>query len=391
MLKKIDYYILRNTIVPLLATLGVAALLLLLEKMLSLFDFVINQGGPIDVVWQMLGNLMPQYLTLVIPLAMFLGVLLAVRKFALSGELDAFLSCGLSLHRLLLPSFLIALTLLVVNIIVVGFVQPYSKYAYEELIFDVRSGALGAAIKSNEFTNLGEGLTLRIEESRNSGRELIDIFAQKEDTDGHIFSVSAKSGNFFASPDQKYIILRLYEGSLIDFDASQDRPRILNFDMHDLPLEVPMFEQFRNRGDEAAEMTFLELWVERGNGDTAVISTLHSRAARALSILIVPFLAVPLGLVAKRSGRALGISVGVFLLLLYHKVLEFGLDFAAEGSIDPLLSIWLPTVLFVLLTARLNYIGAYKVGGTPLKTLEMISEVIAEFATKIFKKLKMAS
>jgi lipopolysaccharide export system permease protein len=152
-----------------------------------------------------------------------------------------------------------------------------------------------------------------------------------------------------------------------------------------------MFEQFRNRGDEAAEMTFLELWAERGNGDTAVISTLHSRAARALSILIVPFLAVPLGLVAKRSGRALGISVGVFLLLLYHKVLEFGLDFAAEGSIDPMLSIWLPTVLFVLLTARLSYIGAYKVGGTPLKTLEMISEVIAEFATKIFKKLKMAS
>jgi lipopolysaccharide export system permease protein len=138
-------------------------------------------------------------------------------------------------------------------------------------------------------------------------------------------------------------------------------------------------------------MTFLELWAERSNGDTAVISTLHSRAARALSILIVPFLAVPLGLVAKRSGRALGISVGVFLLLLYHKVLEFGLDFAAEGSIDPMLSIWLPTVLFVLLTARLSYIGAYKVGGTPLKTLEMISEVIAEFATKIFKKLKMAS
>ena len=127
MLKKIDYYILKNTIVPLFATLGVSALLLLLEKMLSLFDFVINQGGPIDVVWQMLGNLMPQYLTLVIPLAMFLGVLLAIRKFALSSELDAFLSCGLSLHRLLVPSFLIALTLLAVNIMVVGFVPPYSK------------------------------------------------------------------------------------------------------------------------------------------------------------------------------------------------------------------------------------------------------------------------
>ena len=388
MFNKIDFYILRSTVVPLLATLGIAALLLLLEKMLSLFDFVINQGGPIDIVWQMLGNLMPQYLTLVIPLAMFLGVLLAIRKLALSSELDALLSCGLSLHRLLVPSIFIATILLAINVIVVGFVQPYSLYAYEELIFDVRSGALGAAIKSNEFTNLGDGLTLRIEESQNSGRELIDIFAQKEDADGHIFSVSAKKGSFFASPDQKYIILRLFDGSLIDFDASQDRPRILNFDMHDLPLEVPMFEQFRSRGDEANEMTYVELWDRRNEGNTAITATLHSRAARALSILIVPFLAVPLGLVAKRSGRALGISVGVFILLLYHKVLEFGLDFAAEGSLDPLLSIWFPTAIFMGVTARLYYVGAYQVGGVPLRNLELVSEVITEAVVKIFKRLK---
>ncbi len=391
MLNKIDFYILRNTLVPLIATLGISALLLLLEKMLSLFDFVINQGGPIDVVWQMLGNLMPGYLTLVIPLAMFLGVLLAIRKFALSSELDAFLSCGLSLHRLLVPSILIALMLLIVNILVVGFVQPYSKYAYEELIFDVRSGALGAAIKSNEFTDLGEGLTLRIEESQNSGRELLDIFAQKEDADGHIFSVSAKKGSFFASPDQKYIILRLFDGTLIDFDASQNRPRILNFDMHDLPLEVPMFEQFRNRGDDAEEMTYAELWAERDSGDSAVIAMLHTRAARALSILIVPFLAVPLGLVAKRSGRALGISVGVFILLLYHKVLEFGYDFAADGSLSPYMSIWLPTAIFVAVTARLYYVGAYQVGGVPLRNLEIISDIIVEAISKMFRRLRAAN
>ncbi len=390
MIKKIDLYILRNTIVPLFATLGISALLLLLEKMLSLFDFVINQGGPIDIVWQMLGNLMPQYLTLVIPLAMFLGVLLSIRKLALSSELDAFFSCGVSLNRLLIPSISLAVLLLIINVIVVGFVQPYSRYAYEELIFDVRSGALGAAIKSNEFTNLGNGLTLRIEESNDSGRELIDIFAQKEDPDGHILSVSAKKGSFFASPDQKYIILRLFNGTLIDFDVNQNRPRILNFDMHDLPLEVPMFEQFRGRGNQASEMTFNELWQNRNSDNSAINATIHSRLARALSILIVPFLAVPLGLVAKRSGRALGISVGVFILLFYHKVLEFGLDFATEGILNPWTAIWLPTFIFILITARLYYIGVYKVGGVPLRNLEIISDIITEAIAKLYNRLRMA-
>ncbi len=391
MLKKIDKYILRETIVPLLVTLGISAVLLLLEKMLSLFDFVINQGGPIDIVWRMLGNLMPQYLTLVLPLSMFLGVLLAVRKLALNSELDALLATGMSLNRLAVPTFYIAIFLLIVNVIVVGFIQPYSRYAYQGLVFDVRSGALGASIKAGEFTNLGDGLTLRIEESRDSGRELINIFAQKESANGRIQSISAERGSFFVSPDQRFLILRVYNGMIIDLDLTQSRPNIVNFDMHDLPMDVPNFASFRDRGQEAKEMTIIELWQARGSDDPAIIATLHSRIARALSILIVPFLAIPLGLVAKRSGRALGITVGVIILLVYHKLLEFGLNFSAMGGVSPWLVIWLPTVIFILLTARLYYIGAYKVGGLPLRRIEIIYEVMVEAISRIIRRLRTVS
>lgn len=385
-MKKIDLYILKETILPLIVTLGISALLLMLEKMLSLFDFVINQGGPIDIVWRMLGNLMPQYLTLVIPLAMFLGVLLAIRKLALNSELDALLASGVSLNRLIMPSLGLAGFLLVINVVVVGFVQPYSRYAFQELVFDVRSGALGAAIKAGVFTDLGDGLTLRIEQSKESGRELIDIFAQKESSTGQILSISAKKGSFFVSPDEQYLILRLYDGMLINLDASQARPRILRFEMHDLPIHVPLFEQFRQRGNEAREMTYHELWQERNSDDTAIIATLHERTARALSILIVPFLAVPLGLVAKRSGRALGITVGILILLVYHKMLEFGLAFSTKGDLSVWVSIWLPTILFALLTARLYYVGAYKVGGTPLRRIELIYDVLVDAVAKIARR-----
>ena len=388
MLKKIDIYILRQTIVPLFVTLGISALLLLLEKMLSLFDFVINQGGPIDIVWRMLGNLMPQYLTLVLPLSMFLGVLLAVRKFAMNSELDAMLAAGMSLNRLIVSCIYIAVVLLIVNIIVVGFVQPYSRYTYQGLVFDIRSGALGASIKAGEFTSLGNGLTLRIEESRDSGRELIDIFAQKESADGRIQSISAKKGNFFISPDKRYMILRLYDGTVIDLDMTLSRPSIVNFDMHDLPLAVPNFATFRERGEEAKEMTIIELWQARHSDDPGIIAMIHSRTARALSILIVPFLAVPLGLVAKRSGRALGITVGVVILLIYHKILEFGLGFSATGDVSPWLVIWLPTLLLILLTARLYYIGAYKVGGLPLRRIEIIYEVTVDAISRMINRLR---
>ncbi|VAV87803.1 Lipopolysaccharide export system permease protein LptF [hydrothermal vent metagenome] len=391
MLKKIDKYILRETIVPLLVTLGISALLLLLEKMLSLFDFVINQGGPIDIVWRMLGNLMPQYLTLVLPLSMFLGVLLAVRKMALNSELDAMMAAGISLNRIIVPSLYVAVFLLIVNVIVVGFVQPYSRYTYQGLVFDIRSGALGASIKAGEFTDLGDGLTLRIEESRNSGRELIQIFAQKEQQDGRIQSINAERGSFFVSPDKRYLILRLENGTLIDLDLTRSRPNIVNFDIHDLPIDVPNFATFRDRGEEAKEMTIVELWDKRKSDDPAIIATLHSRTARALSILIVPFLAIPLGLVAKRSGRALGITVGIVILLTYHKILEFGLNFSATGDISPLMAIWLPTAIFVLLTARFYYIGTYKVGGMPLRKIEIIYDITVSAIIRMVSRLRAAN
>ncbi|PCJ41300.1 MAG: LPS export ABC transporter permease LptF [Alphaproteobacteria bacterium] len=391
MLKKIDKYILRETIVPLLVTLGISALLLLLEKMLSLFDFVINQGGPIDIVWRMLGNLMPQYLTLVLPLSMFLGVLLAVRKMALNSELDAMMAAGISLNRIIVPSLYVAVFLLIVNVIVVGFVQPYSRYTYQGLVFDIRSGALGASIKAGEFTDLGDGLTLRIEESRNSGRELIQIFAQKEQPDGRIQSINAERGSFFVSPDKRYLILRLENGTLIDLDLTRSRPNIVNFDIHDLPIDVPNFATFRDRGAEAKEMTIVELWNKRKSDDPAIIATLHSRTARALSILIVPFLAIPLGLVAKRSGRALGITVGIVILLIYHKILEFGLNFSATGDISPLMAIWLPTAIFVLLTARFYYIGTYKVGGMPLRKIEIIYDITVSAIARMVSRLRAAN
>ena len=71
-----DRYIFRLVTVPLLATLAIAASLLMLEKMLSLFDFVAAEGGPVSVVWRMLANLIPEYMSLGIPIGLLLGILL---------------------------------------------------------------------------------------------------------------------------------------------------------------------------------------------------------------------------------------------------------------------------------------------------------------------------
>ena len=60
----IDRYLAKSIAVPLLGSLILAAMLLILDKMLRLFQYVVDAGGPVSVVWRMLSNLLPEYLSL---------------------------------------------------------------------------------------------------------------------------------------------------------------------------------------------------------------------------------------------------------------------------------------------------------------------------------------
>ena len=192
----IDRYLARNIAVPLLGTLVLAAMLLVLDKMLRLFDFVVNAGGPVSVVWRMLANLLPEYFALGIPIGLLLGILLAFRKLALSSELDALRGIGVGYGRLLRVPYIFAVGLLLLNIAIVGWVEPYARYRYEGLRFDLRSGALGASIKVGEFNNLGKRMTLRIERSEDNGTHLHGIFTALDDKSGTRIAATADDGQF---------------------------------------------------------------------------------------------------------------------------------------------------------------------------------------------------
>jgi len=391
MFTRIDRYILRQILGPLFTTLGIAALLLILERMLRLFDFVVNQGGPVEVVFQMLANQVPHYMGLALPIGLMLGTLLAFRKISLSSEYDAITSSGIGLNRLVRPVLGLSLVLVIVNTILVGWVQPYGRYAYRSLVFDLRSGALGASIRVGEFVDIGDNITLMIEESRDQGAELLGIFMERR-SDGRSLAVSAERGGFFATDDENTILLRLFNGVLIDLNEGQNKPRVLKFDQQDLTVKLPAKEAFRERGGEELEMTLPELWQEKDNPtlDTkeraAFNGNFHWRVMHSITFLILPFLAIPLGITNKRTGKGTGIVVGLTLLILYNEFME-AMETAVQNGASPYGSIWLLFTAFGLLSFTLFHIAANKVGGEPLawvdKSWAFISGPIKRLSKKV--------
>jgi len=374
--KQIDRYLARLILVPLLATLALAAMLLLLDRMLRLFDFVVSEGGPVNVVWRMLANLIPEYLGLAIPVGLTLGVLLAFRKLALSSELDTLRAAGISFGRLLFVPYCYAAALLVLNFFIVGYVQPYAQYQYQSLRFELRSGALGASIKVGEFTNLGRRMTLRVDHSENGGTDLHGVFARLVRRDGRSLAVTADRGTFLATDDPDTILFRLRNGRMVHDAPGYRTPRVLSFVQHDLPIDLPTIEAFRGRGNLMREMTIPELarvgWSASDPRQRRLQaqSNLHFRLVEVAMMLLVPMLAVSLAVPPKRSTSGLGIFLAVAFVVTYHKVNQNAEWQGALGRIDPFLALWLPFLLFGGLIVWMYHTLAHKPGGQPIGALE---------------------
>lgn len=393
-LKRIDRYIIKEVLIPLTITLIIAALLLVLEKMLSLFDFVVNQGGPVEVVFRMLANLTPKYIGLALPIGLLLGIILAFRKLSLSSELDVIKATGTGLTRLLRPLFLLTFIIMSANFYLVGWIQPHSQYAYEGLVFELRSGALGASIKVGEFVNIDDNTVLRIGSSQNQGANLGRIFLERRKPSGDSIAVTAKRGGFFSTSDVHTIILRLEEGSLIDLNEASDKPRVLNFDRQDLKLRLPEVKNFRERGGAEREMTLPELFQNLNRTDhsekdyNAIRGEYHWRVMHTLTFLLLPFLAMPLGVVNRRNSKATGLIFGISILIIYNELME-GMETAiAVKGMSPYLTIW---ALFSMLAATsffIFYVTNYKVGGEPLRWFEVLFRVLASPFKAILKRLK---
>ncbi len=392
MLSSTDRYIARLIALPLFSTLIIAAMLLVLDKMLRLFKFVAEEGGPVSVVWRMLANLLPEYLSLGIPIGLLLGILLAFRRLATTSELDALRAVGLSYGRLLKVPYLYAIALALVNLGIVGFVQPYARYAYEGLRFELRSGALGASIKVGEFTKLGKRMTMRVEQSANEGRDLSGIFVMAEGKDGKTLAVTAEKGLFLATDDPDTIILRLSKGVLVHNAPKYKTPRILSFTSHDLPIDLPKIEAFRGRGGKDRERTIPEL-VQIGTSDFAPpklrnesLANFHFRLVEVAMMLLLPMLAVALAVPPKRSTSALGVFLSIVMVVAYHKINEYAEDMGGLGRVDPFFALWIPFLMFSLLIVRMYHTLAHKPGGQPIGALEAVFAKIGASVRGLFQR-----
>ncbi len=395
-MRTLDRYIIAKTLWPLVATVGIAMLALLLERTVRLLDLVVTEGGPLFLVLRMLANLIPHYLGIALPAAFFVGILMTATRLSGDNELDAIHAFGVGLHRVVAPILGLAVILVVASTLIIGFLQPYTRYGYRALVYVLTTTAWDAAIERGAFFSGFGNMTVTINNISQGGSRLEGVFVHQAKPDGGSTTTSAAEGQVLRSPEDFRLILKMGRGVRIESAGTGKHTTVLTFDHFDLPLDVePTPEPFRPRESET-ELTLPELWqaYQRpppGVKPWEVSAEFHSRLVRIASLVFLPLLAVPLGMAVRRAARGVGFVTGLALVVLYHYVLQFGEALADSNRVSVGVGLWFPFLVFAAISMVGFHFANTRPGENPISVaLETIQEKLGRLWSSTFARRRMA-
>ena len=368
-LSLIDRYMLKRVSWPLAGAIVIGMAALLLERLIRLLDLFANRGGPLTLILKMLGNLVPHYLAIAIPAAFFVGILYATLRLSNDSELDVMRASGLSLRRLAAPMLLMAAVLTVASAVILGFLQPYTRYAYRALVYIVTETSWNSAIERGAFFNGFGGKTILIGDIADGGRTLKRIFIQETDDNGNNIALSAQTGELTNDPRTFSLTLILRDGVRVDSKPDGTGGKASVFGESSLPLEVVAPEPFRESRKESElslwqlVRAYKEKWPGLGQDD--VLAEFNYRIVRTLTVLFLPLLAIPMGLTSRRQPTSVRIVVGIAILIVYYQILNFGKDMAENGRFSSFVALWVQFLLFALGSLYLFYVANSRLSQDP--------------------------
>lgn len=370
---RLNRYLFKESIVKIGGLIIFAIAVLLLERLLRIFEIVSNSANPAGDAGSMVMNLLPYYLGMAVPMALLLGTTMTIDSFSRTSELTAAMGAGVSLPRMTIPFVIIAAFLAIITLFIEGYMQPVGRYNYREVVHVVKQQSFTAALREGTFTSVGNRTFFAGTEKDGAAIGPIFIYEKltKNGAEEGVRVTTADEGRLIVREETNEPVLQLASGQTYQILGERQLSGDLSFSSSAVASAVNE-NVFRTRGDDEREMTTRELWQNRDGSlfDTIDTNTnnaaLHLRISRSILLLILPFIAVPFGINYGRNPSSAGIFIGIVMLVSLQKALEFGQSLGASGVIPPWAGIWPIIGTVALFAAFIFRKSAFKMGQPPL-------------------------
>jgi lipopolysaccharide export system permease protein len=330
----LDRYVLREVLANWLVVTGVLLIIVLTNQMARVLARAAENQYPQQMVFELIGLGALQDVSIIMPIGLLIGVMLALGRMYHDSEMTAALACGVGAGRVYWPVLSLAVC---VTGILAWLTLDLGPQA-------VRQGLAlrGAALRAGQFAAISPGHfrtfggsngAVIYAEGVNKDGSLTNVFVEREQ-DGRVQVAVADRARHAMAADGSTHTLTLYNGERFEGVPGSAEFRIVRFGEHVIPVRVPKLT------DQVTEFEALPTRTLLQSADPGERAELHWRIALPIMCLLLTALAVPLARLRPRQGRFARLWLAVLVYLVYSNLISAGKVWIARGVTSEALGLW---------------------------------------------------
>ncbi len=349
-LKKIDIYIIKKFLgtyfFAILIIISIAVVFDISEKV---EDFIEKSAPLSAIVFDYYMNFIPYFANLFSSLFTFIAVIFFTSKMAYNTEIIAILSSGVSFRRMMYPYFISALIIALLSFALMAYIIPPANATRKDFEYKY--------IK-NPIRNTDKDIHLQIEpglfiymKSYNTTNDVGYKFAMERFEDGILKSKLISDYVKWDSTAAKWTIRNYYIRDIDGLNEKISKGSKIDTTLNMVPEEFKRMKNFT----ETMNLPQLNAYIEQQymQGADNVVELLidkYSRFAYPFSTFILTLIGVALSSRKVRGGIGMHIGFGLLLSFSYILFMRFTTMFAISGSMNPLFAVWLPNIIYTIIS-----------------------------------------
>ena len=284
-----------------------------------------------EIIASVIALRFPDFITLLIPLSFFLGLLITIGRLNSEGEIHGYFSAGLS--RLNLIKFLLpqAFIYFFITLVLSLYIAPYTKNLSKELLVIDSFEEQIDAIQSDEIVSLDNGGFLYVQTADEGLIKGVKFFQVDEDN-----SFIVISDELLTKEKDKTIELNLKNGSFYGGLFSESSKIISNFNNFNFEIDKNM--------SQSNDLSLTKLFDYSSASDQA---TFQWNISIPITILILLLYGIYISSSKPREGKFSFMLPGMLIYVSYLSLLILSREFISDNP-SSIFNLWFIHGLFVL-------------------------------------------
>ncbi len=228
-------------------TFFIAMFILLMQFLWKYIDDFVGKGLEWYIIAQLMFYVSATFVPMALPLAVLLSSLMTFGNLGEKYELTAIKAAGISLRSVMKPLVVISILISVFAFYFSNNVMPYANLKFRSLLYDVQSKKPAVNIQEGVFYNGIDGFIIKIGKKDSDGINIHNVMIYNHSKRmGNTNLTIARSGKMELTPDNRFLIFTLYDGSNYEEDLSSQE------NMLKRPLTRTTFKEEYRRFDLSA-------------------------------------------------------------------------------------------------------------------------------------------